>query len=96
VAETRSSGAPRQPQRDQETVPGGAVQVPGLPQRRPGGCVPDDGSVAEPLAGVAGRGRRHGHVPRRVLGARPAAEAVPGTRQAGPAQGSCGRVAAQL
>ncbi|KAL5661367.1 hypothetical protein ACJX0J_028492, partial [Zea mays] len=31
--------------RDQETVPRGAVQVPGLPRRRPGGGVPDDGLV---------------------------------------------------
>ena len=97
LAEARDGGAPRQ-QRGQEAVPRCAVQVPGVPRRRPGGRVPDDGGVAEPLArGVARRRRHgHGHVPRRVLGARPAAEAVPGPRPAGAAPGPRRRVAPQL
>jgi hypothetical protein len=72
----------------------GAVQVLGLPRRRPGGRVPDDGGMADPLARV---GRRlHGHAGRRVLGSGPAADAVPGPRAAGTAQGPRRRDAAQF
>jgi hypothetical protein len=74
LAETSDRGSPRR-QRE-EAVPGGAVQMPGLPRRRPGRHVPDDGGMADPLDRV-GR-RRHGNAARRVLGARPAAQAVPG------------------
>jgi hypothetical protein len=61
LAETSDRGSPRR-QRE-EAVPGGAVQMPGLPRRRPGRHVPDDGGMADPLDRV-GR-RRHGNAARR-------------------------------
>lgn len=91
VAEGCDRGATRQ---REEAVPGGAVHVHELSQPRPGGRVPDDGCVAEPVARVDRRRRR---AARRVLGPHPAAEAAPRRRPvAGSASGPRVRDTVQL